>query len=83
MPTDVPLADVDPRRRLADAVPLAATYDARDLAALLRLSVRQIWRLTDAGKIPKPFRFGRAVRWSRAVIDRWLESGAAPCSRTR
>jgi excisionase family DNA binding protein len=82
--TDAPtITTVDPGRRLADALPPAATYDVRDLAALLRLSVRQVWRLSDSGKLPKPFRFGRAVRWSRAVVDKWLESGAAPRGKSR
>jgi excisionase family DNA binding protein len=93
MPADVTLTEsadaptvtvVNPRRRLADAVPPpAATYDARDMAALLRLSVRQVWRLLDAGKLPKPFRFGRSVRWSRSVVDKWLETAGAPGNKGR
>jgi excisionase family DNA binding protein len=82
--TDAPTTTtVDPRRRLVNAVPPAATYTARDLAALLRISVRQVWRMADAGKLPKPARFGRAVRWARSVVDKWLESGAAPCGKSR
>jgi excisionase family DNA binding protein len=82
-PTDAPTTLVDSRRRLADALPPAACYTAQDLAALLRISVRQVWRMCDANKLPKPIRFGRAVRWSRPVVDRWLETAGAPGSKAR
>jgi excisionase family DNA binding protein len=82
--TDTPTTAVKPRRRLTDtAPPPPATYDVRDLAALLNISIRQVWRMCDAGKMPKPARFGRAVRWSRSVIDKWLAAGAAPCAKGR
>jgi excisionase family DNA binding protein len=53
----------------------AATYDARDLAALLKISTRTVWRLADEGSIPGKLRVGKSVRWSRRVIDSWIESG--------
>jgi hypothetical protein len=45
------------------------------MADLLQCSVRQIWRLRESGSIPPPIQAGRWIRWSRAVVDRWLEQG--------
>jgi predicted DNA-binding transcriptional regulator AlpA len=69
--------------RLALAIPdgdKCAVYRARDLAALLQLSVRQIWRLSDSGMIPGRFNIGSCVRWNREVIDKWIAAG---CPRAR
>jgi predicted DNA-binding transcriptional regulator AlpA len=43
-----------------------------DLAVLTKTSERHIHRLRDAGKIPGCVRLGRAVRFSKKIIDAWL-----------
>ncbi len=48
---------------------------ASELAKLLGVSVRQIWRMNSAGKIPKPIRMGNCVRWMIKEIEAWLEAG--------
>jgi len=48
------------------------TYTVANLAELLRCSERHIWRMCDLNKIPGKIRFGRLVRFSRAVVDAWL-----------
>jgi predicted DNA-binding transcriptional regulator AlpA len=54
----------------------AAVYDADDLADLLTISKRQVWRLRDAGLLPGCIRIGQAaVRWRRADIDVWIARG--------
>ena len=50
--------------------------DANDLAKLLRLSLRSIRKLDRAGKLPKPLRVGRAVRWKFDEIRAWVSAGA-------
>lgn len=42
---------------------------ARDLAKLLQVSVRNVWRLRSAGRLPAPIRIARVVRWDRRDID--------------
>jgi predicted DNA-binding transcriptional regulator AlpA len=65
----------------ATLAPAAATYDVRDLAAILKLSTRTVWRLSDAGSIPGKLRIGsKSVRWSKRVVDQWFERG---CPRPR
>jgi predicted DNA-binding transcriptional regulator AlpA len=37
-------------------------------------------RLADLGAAPAPLRLGRAVRWRRVDLERWIEQG---CPRVR
>lgn len=49
---------------------------AEEIAELLRLSVRSVWRLRSAGGIPKPLRIGSAtIRWRRNEIMEWVKAG--------
>ena len=45
---------------------------AKRLAAMLSVSVRSIWRLKSAGKLPKALSVGGCVRWRRSDIELWL-----------
>jgi predicted DNA-binding transcriptional regulator AlpA len=57
----------------AHAEPLFVT--AAELAQLLRISTRTLWRLRSARKMPEPIRFGGAVRWRIDVIQDWIDQG--------
>ncbi len=47
---------------------------AKQLAARLSVSVRTIWRLTAAGRLPQPVRLGRRMaRWREADVQRVLD----------
>ncbi len=48
---------------------------ARQLSTMLGISLRQCWRLSSAGKLPKPVRIGGSVRWNRQEIMDWFQSG--------
>ncbi len=54
--------------------PLA--FSANDLAALLSVSVRQIWSMHQAGSLgPAPLRLGaRLSRWDRKEIEQWWQA---------
>ena len=54
----------------------ALGLSAKRTAALLGISERHLWKLHSAGRVPRPFKLGRAVRWNRAELVTWLESGA-------
>ena len=47
----------------------------RDVAARLRLSTRQIWKLKASGRIPDAVRVARSVRWRTSDIDDWIQLG--------
>lgn len=37
--------------------------DVREVARILNVSPRTVWRLVSRGDLPPPGRFGRSVRW--------------------
>jgi len=45
----------------------------KDVAAALRVSCRQVWKLRSAGKLPNPVRLSRSVRWRACDISRFVE----------
>jgi len=54
---------------------------ARQLAVMLGVSLRQVWRLNASGMLPRPIRLGGSVRWNRREILDWFKSGC-PDRRT-
>lgn len=48
---------------------------AEQLAAALQVSQRHVWAMHSAGRLPRPIRLGRAVRWPAAAIEGWLAAG--------
>ena len=57
----------------------AELLDVKSVAALLGgCSTRHVYRLADAGRMPRPIRLGNLVRWSRAGLMSWLEGGCQP-----
>ncbi|MFC1635844.1 helix-turn-helix transcriptional regulator [Planctomycetota bacterium] len=49
---------------------------AKELAGILSTSVRTVWRLRSAGKLPRPVTIGHSIRWVESTIAKWLEAGA-------
>ena len=58
-----------------------ALLDVQQVAALLHCSTRHVYRLSDAGLMPRPFRLGSLVRWSRRDLDAWIADGCHPIDR--
>lgn len=50
--------------------------DANEVAQLLGVSRRTVYRLLDAGDIPKPMKLGNATRWRRKDIELFVEAGS-------
>ena len=48
---------------------------AKELAKILSLSKRQVFRLHSFAKIPAPLRIGGSVRWSEQTIRTWMSYG--------
>lgn len=48
---------------------------AKEMAKMMNLSARTVWRLYRARKIPKATRIGYAVRWNRKEIEEWIKAG--------
>lgn len=59
----------------------AKLLDVQAVAALLGISSRTVYRLSDAGRMPGPVKLGSLVRWNRAVIDEWVSAGCPRVER--
>lgn len=58
-------------RPMADQVMITA----RQLAVILQVSKRQVWRMLSARRVPQPIRVGSVVRWRMADIEQWIADG--------
>ena len=56
----------------------SALLDVRQVAALLGCSARHVYRLSDAGKMPRPVKLGVLVRWNRQSVEDWIAEGCQP-----
>jgi len=54
---------------------LTALLTIQEVAGLLNCSTRTVYRLNDAGRIPRPVRLGALLRWSRPEFEHWLAAG--------
>ncbi|MHC4064435.1 MAG: helix-turn-helix transcriptional regulator [Planctomycetota bacterium] len=51
----------------------AELFRAADVARMLSVSVRTVWRLRDAGGLPRPVRVGgNLIRWKRGDLENFL-----------
>jgi len=53
-------------------------FSVRNVAELLGISTRQVYRLSDAGKMPRPIKLGGMVRWLKSELDDWLNNRCRP-----
>jgi excisionase family DNA binding protein len=44
----------------------------KDVAKLLGVSVRTVWRLVSAGELPKPCSIGQCSRWHREDVEKFV-----------
>ncbi len=56
---------------------------AKDVAALLHVSQRHVWRLNQLGILPQAFKFGGSTRWRQADIMAWIQTGYTKKSNHR
>jgi predicted DNA-binding transcriptional regulator AlpA len=62
------------RARLQQGV--SALLNHEDLAALLNVSLRQIYRMREQGRLPSPVHVSqKCVRWPRKQIEDWVAAG--------
>ena len=63
--------------------PAAELLNVGAVATLLGCSKRHIYRLSDAGRMPRPLKVGALVRWRRVDVLGWIENGCQPVRTTR
>ena len=49
--------------------------NVKQVAEMLGVSERHVWQLNYSGRIPRPKRLGKSVRWVREEICEWVDSG--------
>lgn len=59
----------------------AALLDVAQVAKLCHCSKRHVYRLSDAGKMPRPRKLGALVRWSRQELEEWILQDCPPVRR--
>ena len=55
-----------------------ALLTVNDVAAMLAVSPRHVYRSCDAGRLPRPVRLGAAVRWRADELRLWIADGCPP-----
>lgn len=73
-PTIPPVEDAPSKEK-------SGLIDANEVAKLLDVSPRMVWRLRDSGKMPRPTKIGSLVRWPREVIEDWIAAGCPATER--
>ena len=53
--------------------------DVNAVAQFLSCSTRHVYRLADAGRMPRPRKLGTLVRWDRQELEKWLADGCPAC----
>jgi len=61
----------------------AEFFTADELADILKISKRHLYRLVDRGAAPKPVRLGAAVRWHRETVLRWIADGCPKIAQSQ
>lgn len=56
-------------------VPEPVLLTAADVASLLKVSKRTLWRMQSAGRLPSPIRIGGIVRWRLVEVEEWIAAG--------
>jgi prophage regulatory protein len=49
--------------------------DTKQVAKLLNIGERTLWRYWNSGRVPKPIKIGGAVRWQAAELREWIDAG--------
>jgi predicted DNA-binding transcriptional regulator AlpA len=52
-----------------------ALISAGELADLLQISTRTLWRLRSAGKLVEPIKLGGSPRWRLEEVQQWIAAG--------
>ncbi len=60
---------------------ISALLTVMEVAEMLGLSERTVYRLADLGKMPRPVKIGAAVRWRRSELETWIEEGCPASQR--
>jgi predicted DNA-binding transcriptional regulator AlpA len=52
---------------------VAILLKADDVAQMLAISTRTLWRLVSVKKFPEPLRLGGSTRWRASDVQAWVD----------
>ncbi len=55
-----------------------ALITATELAQMMQISIRTLWRLRSAGELIEPIRIGGNTRWRLEEVRQWIADGCPP-----
>lgn len=64
-----------------DRVASALLLRPRDVAALLAISVRGVWRLAGRDEIPRPVKIGNSTRWRASEVEAFIAQSSVATDR--
>ena len=54
-----------------------ALLKAEEVALMLSISTRTLWRLVSTNKFPEPVRTGGSTRWRTTDLENWIAGGCS------
>ena len=60
---------------LVSTAPAPLLITAEEVAGMLDISTRTLWRLVSGKRIVAPLKIGGSTRWRRAEIETWVAAG--------
>jgi len=48
---------------------------APEVAKMVSISTRTLWRLVSTGRFPAPVHVGGSTRWRLSDVEQWIEDG--------
>ncbi|GMV95129.1 MAG: hypothetical protein AMXMBFR82_49070 [Candidatus Hydrogenedentota bacterium] len=55
--------------------------NVKEVADMLDLCQRSVWRMSDAGKMPRPVKLGSRSLWRKRELLSWLDAGCPAVRR--
>ena len=54
----------------------------KDVAQMLKISVRHLHRIKSRGDIIQPVKIGKLTRWNLEQVEQWIQSGCQSPEKT-
>ncbi len=61
----------------------ASLLSVCQVAAMMQISKRTVWRLLSSGELIAPIRIGGNTRWSRNDLENWIAEGCPPVAASQ
>jgi len=54
-----------------------------DVATMLAIGVRSVWRKSQDGRLPAPIHIGGSTRWSKSELSKWITDKSTAAKNPR